>query len=378
MIDFNDSPEEAEFRLRLQEWLRENMPDDPFPEDDDDRARAIAEWTEKLHAGGWSGLSLPAEYGGQGLSPVFDGILSEEIAAAGAPPISDSVYLSHVILAFGDELQRATWIPKMLSGEEPWCQGFSEPEAGSDLAGLRTRATRDGDDWVISGQKTWTTHAQWSRWCLLLARTDADAPRHRGISAFAVPMDSPGVSVSPIRQSTGHEEFAETFFDEVRVPDALMIGDPGQGWALAMRTVTLERGPADTGYAAKHLKMLRSLEEIVTADPARIGDQTVRSSLARSFVDLEILRLRVQDSLASRAAGKEPGPESSTDKLTMIKAEQELAHLALAIVGKEVVLPRDPHWLEDALYSRAVSVYGGTEQIQKEILATRVLGLPRN
>jgi alkylation response protein AidB-like acyl-CoA dehydrogenase len=378
MIDFNDSQQEADFRARLRVWLQANMPADPNPEDDDDRARLVTEWTGKLNSGGWSGVSLPREYGGHGLSPIFDGILSEEIAAAGAPPISDSVYLSHVILAFGDDQQRGEWIPKMLSGEEWWCQGFSEPEAGSDLAGLRAKAVRDGDEWVISGQKTWTTEAQWADWCLLLARTDPEAPRHRGISAFAVRMDSPGVSVSPIKQSTGHEEFAEMFLDEVRVPKELMIGEPGQGWALAMRTVTLERGPADTGYAAKHLKVLKSLEKAVTSDPTRIDNQSIRNQLARSFVDLEILRLRVQHSLGQRASGREPGPESSTDKLIMIEAEQALAHLGLALVGKEIALPRDPHWLEDVLYSRAVSVYGGTEQIQKEILATRVLGLPRS
>lgn len=376
-MDFAESEEEREFRGRLRAWLAEHAPTEPLPHDDDARAAAIAAWQRELHGGGWSGLSIPAEYGGGGRSPIFEGILNEEIAAAGAPPILDSVYLAHVVLAFGDERQRRQWIPRMLSAEDWWCQGFSEPEAGSDLAALRARAVRSGDGWVLSGQKTWTTSAQWASLCLVLARTDPEASPHRGISAFVVPIDSPGVTVRPIPQPTGHAEFSELFLDGVEVPDGAMLGAPGDGWKLAMTTVTLERGPSDSGYAAKHLALLERLEALVRGSAEMAGDQGVLRALARCYVDVEVLRLRVRDSLAERAEGGGAGPESSADKLLMIRAEQALHHLAVEIAGARVTVPVEPGWLDGYLSSRAVSVYGGTEQIQRDIVATRVLGLPR-
>lgn len=376
-MDFSESDEQTRFRQDLRAWLAENAPADPLPHDDDARAAAMIEWQRTLHRGGWSGLSIPAEYGGGGRSPVFDGLLNEEIAAAGAPPILDSVYLSQVVLAFGDERQRASWIPPMLSGEDWWCQGFSEPEAGSDLASLRTRAVKDGDHWVLTGQKAWTTSAQWASLCLVLARTDPDAPPHKGISAFVVPLDSPGLVVRPIEQPTGHAEFSELFLDGVRVPESGMLGAPGDGWRLAMTTVTLERGPSDSGYAAKHLVLLEKLEALARSAADLRDDQGVRRALARAYVDVEVLRLRVHRSLAERAAGATAGPESSADKLLMIRTEQALHHLAIELTAARVAVPEDRDWLDGYLSSRAVSVYGGTEQIQKDILALRVLGLPR-
>lgn len=369
--------DEPEFRRELREWLADNAPREPLPESGDEHGKAVREWQRRLHSGGWSGLSIPADCGGGGRSPLFEGILNEEIAAAGAPPILDSVYLSHIVVAFGSETQRKTWIPRMLSGEEWWCQGFSEPEAGSDLASLRTRAVRDGGDWIISGQKTWTTSGQWADVCLVLARTDLEAPRHKGISAFVVPMDSPGVSVRPIRQPSGHSEFAEVFFEDVRVPDDRMLGRPGDGWKIAMLTVTLERGPADSGYAAKHLALLKRLEEHVRERPEDVADAGVRRALAESYVDIEVLRLRVRDSLAERARKNAVGPESSADKLLMIRTEQRLHHLVLKLLPTRVARLDDANLLSGYLASRAASVYGGTEQIQKDIVANRVLGLPR-
>jgi alkylation response protein AidB-like acyl-CoA dehydrogenase len=369
--------DEHEFREGLRQWLREHASGRSLPHDDEARSTAIVEWQHRLYEGGWAGLSIPEEYGGGGRSPLFEGILNEEIAAAGAPPILDSVYLSHVVLAFGDEEQRRRWIPRMINANDWWCQGFSEPEAGSDLASLRTRALKDGDDWILSGQKTWTTSAQWATHCLLLARTDPDAPRHRGISAFVVPMDSPGLAVRPIRQPTGQSEFAEVFLDGVRVRDSDMLGDLGDGWKLAMATVTLERGPSDSGYAAKHLALLERLEAIVRGDERLESDQAVRRALGRAYVDVEVLRLSVGRSLADRSEGRAAGPESSADKLLMIRTEQALHHLAIEVMGQHVAVPRDPQWLNGYLASRAASVYGGTEQIQKDIVATRVMGLPR-
>jgi alkylation response protein AidB-like acyl-CoA dehydrogenase len=366
-------PDIDDFRTELREWLSANAPA-AHPEDDDARATAQTEWQGQLHEGGWSGLSLPEAYGGRGLTATYDGILNEELGAAGAPPILDSVYLAHVVMVFATEDQRLAWIPRMISGEDRWSQGFSEPGAGSDLAALRATAARDGDEWVINGQKTWTTSGQWATHCLVLARSDREVARHRGISAFVVPMDTPGLSVRPIRQSSGHSEFAEIFFDDVRVSDRSMLGPPGDGWKLAMTTVTLERGPSDSGYAAKHRVLLERLERLAGGG----ADDTVRQALARAFVDLEVLRIRVQKSLEARAGGHEAGPESSVDKLLMISAEQNLHHLALRIAGARAVVPQDHSWLDGYLHSRAVSIYGGTEQVQRTIIAQRVLGLPRD
>lgn len=376
-MDFTESEEELRFRRDLRKWLAENAPAEPLPQEDDARAAAILEWQRRLHAGGWSGLSIPVEYGGHGRSPVFEGVLNEEIAAAGAPPILDSVYLAHVVLAFGDEGQRRKWIPRMLSAEDWWCQGFSEPEAGSDLAALRTRAVREGTGWIISGQKTWTTSGQWATLCLVLARTDPLTSPHKGISAFVVPLDSPGVSVRPIPQPTGRAEFSEIFLDGVKVPDGARLGEIGGGWKLAMTTVTLERGPSESGYAAKHLALLERLEAFVRDSETMVCDQGVLRSLARCYVDVEVLRLRIRDSLSERAAGRAAGPESSADKLLMIRVEQALHRLAVEIAGARVTVPEEPEWLDGYLSSRAASVYGGTEEIQKDIVATRVLGLPR-
>lgn len=373
-MDFADTMEERGFRERLRTWLAEHAPERGLPHGDDAHAGAVIRWQRKLHEAGWSGLSVPREYGGGGFPPTFEGILSEELGAAGAPPILDSVYLSHVVLAFGTEEQKRRWVPRMVSGEDWWCQGFSEPGAGSDLAALATTAVREGDDWVISGQKTWTTSGQWATHCLLLARTDREVPRHEGITAFVVPMDSKGLLRRPIRQSSGRSEFSELFLDEVRVPDAARLGALGGGWSLAMATVTLERGPADNGYAAKHRALLERLEAAAVREGRGEAD---RLALARAYVDVEVLRIRIQMSLGDRAADGQVGPESSADKLLMIQAEQGLHHLALHLAGSRAALPLEPDWLDGYLFSRAAGVYGGTEQIQRTILAQRVLGLPR-
>jgi alkylation response protein AidB-like acyl-CoA dehydrogenase len=373
-MDFGDSPGEAEFRQELRAWLKHNVPSQPLPDDDNARAEAEIRWHRALYQGGWVGASLPTEYGGQGRPATFDAILSEELGAAGAPPILDSVYLSQVVLAFGDQQQRQHWIPRMLSGEDWWCQGFSEPGAGSDLAALATTATVDGQHWVINGQKTWTTKAQWATHCLLLARSDRDVPRHKGITAFVIPMNTPGLTSRPIVQSTGHSEFSEVFLDDVRVGDSARLGACGDGWRLAMTTVTLERGPSDNGYAAKHRALLERLEQRVKGGSY---SEAERRALARSYVDVEVLRIQIQQSLAQRVAEGGAGPASSADKLLMIRAEQALHHLALHLASNQIVMPDEREWLDEYLYSRAVSVYGGTEQVQRTIIAQRVLGLPR-
>jgi alkylation response protein AidB-like acyl-CoA dehydrogenase len=373
-VNFDDSPEEASFRAELRAWLAGNAPSGPRPDTDDERFAELTRWHKALHAGGWMGLSWPVEHGGRGLSQTFEAIFNDEVGAAGAPDPPHIGFLGRAILQYGTDEQRGRFLPGLLSGDEVWCQGFSEPNAGSDLASLRTRATLDGDHYVVSGQKVWTSDAQYADWCLFLARTDADAPKHKGISAFVVRMDTPGITVRPLVQITGSREFCEVFYDDVVVPADQLVGQPGQGWSLAMTTVAFERGPADIGFTSRYRRSLKRLEDAARAGELR-DDPALRVQLARAYVDVEVLRLHVLRSLSSRTG--DPGPEGSIDKLLMTRTEQRLAHTAMDLLGAAPHLDREDEWLHTYLFSRGQSIMGGTEQVQKNIVAQRVLGLPR-
>ena len=267
------------------------------------------------------------------------------------------------------------FLPGLINGRERWCQGFSEPDAGSDLASLRTRAVRDGDEFVIDGHKVWTSYSDVADWCLLLARTDADVPKHKGLSAFAVPMDQAGVEQRPLEMINGvTREFGQVLFDGARVPAENMIGEPGEGWALAMTIVSHEREPAELGYVARYSKSVKQLESMVRADPDRFGAEEVLA-VTRAYVESEMLRLHVRRRLSERLDGLTHGPEGSIDKLLMTTVEQAVGHAALAVAGADAVVDGDDTWLKVYLYSRAQSVMGGTAQIQKNIIATRILGL---
>ena len=259
-MDFGDSPAEAGFRLRLRRWLTDNDPGLPASSTDDAYWAGQAAWHQALYDGGFFGLSWPVEIGGGGLPSVYDVILDEELADAGAPPWPGLGYLVQGLLRHGSaEIQRR-FLPGLVNGRERWCQGFSEPEAGSDLAALRTRAEGDGDEYVLHGHKVWTSYSDDATWCLTLARTDPDAPRHKGISAFVVAMDQPGVERRPLRMINGvTKEFGEVVFDGARVPAAAMVGGPGEGWALAMTVVGHEREPGELGYVARYRKAVKEL-----------------------------------------------------------------------------------------------------------------------
>jgi len=373
-MDFADAPEEAEFRQRLRAWVAENDPGLPPSSTDDAYWAGQAAWHQSLYDAGFFGLSWPEAVGGQGRPSVYDAIVDEELAAAGAPPRPGLGYLVHGILEHGDDDIQRRFLPGLVSGRERWCQGFSEPDAGSDLASLRTRADRDGDDYVITGHKVWTSYSDDADWCIVLARTDHEVAKHKGISAFAIAMDQPGIEQRPLKMINGiTKEFGEVLFDGARVPAANMVGAPGEGWALAMTIVSHEREPGELGYVARYRKLVKELTARVRDEPARFGDEP-RRDLAWAIVEADMLRHHVARRLSDRLDGITHGPEGSVDKLLMTWTEQSVGHAALAVGG--TAPGSDPTWLAVYLYSRAQSVMGGTSQIQRNLVATRILGLP--
>jgi alkylation response protein AidB-like acyl-CoA dehydrogenase len=384
---------EAESRIaeEVRSFLASSMPElASEPADFDERIAWLREWQRELHEVALVNVSWPREYGGRGATLGEQMVVEEELALAGAPELIGVVGLGVVgpsILAHGTDVQKQRWLPKILSGEEIWCQGFSEPGAGSDLAALRTAARDRGDHWVVSGQKTWTSWAQHARWCAVLARTDPEAAPHRGISYLVADMKSPGVDVRPLVQLTGDAEFSEVYFDEVAIPKERIIGEPNGGWGIAMHTLSHERGPAVAARAVK----LRVLFDRLLSDAGRlerngrpiIEDEQVRLTLARTRVQLEVLRCQSARTVGRMVATGKPGLETSIDKLQLTRAEQLLGDAALAVLGPGAPYaePGGPdegrHWQGVYLYGRAASIYGGTSQVQKNIIAERILGLPR-
>lgn len=372
-MDFGDSPAEAAFRSQLREWLEDNNPGLPASSTSDDYWAGQAAWHQSLYDAGFFGLSWPEEIGGRGLPTVYEVIVDDELAAAGAPPRPSLGYLVQGILRHGDGDVRRRMLPGIVNGRDRWCQGFSEPEAGSDLASLRTVAVRDGDDYLITGHKVWTSYSDAADWCLALARTDPDVPKHKGLSAFRVSMRQPGVVQKPLRMINGiTREFGEVIFDGARTPAADMIGEPGEGWRLAMTVVSHEREPAELGYVARYRKVVKELAALVRQSPGGCGPEQ-RRDLAWAMVESEMLRQHVCRRLSERLDGISAGAEGSVDKLLMTQVEQAVGHAALAVAG---VGSAEDTWLKLYLYSRAQSVMGGTSQIQRNLVATRLLGLP--
>ena len=385
-MDFTDTPEEHAFRAELRRWIDSQRPIPPIPDDDEGRIAYLSALQSRMHAAGLSALSFPVEYGGRGFPPEYEAILLDEMGSVGLPSAWHYGYVARVILLYGNEEQKRRFLPPAFSGEERWCQGFSEPGAGSDLGALTTHAHLDGESYVVNGQKVWTTEAKWADWCLLLVRTDPEAPTHQAMSCFIVPIDAPGLTVRPFRQITGAMEFAELFFDDVRVPVSARVGEAGEGWRIAMSTVSFERGPGDVGYIADLRRTIGRLTDVVRAagrgggpegGPAPAGTREMALRLAQSMVDVEVLRVHVLRSLSRRTAGLATEVDASVDKLLMVRTEQALGHAELDLHGAGVLTGEEPEALHDYLWSRAASVYGGSEQIQRTIVATRLLGLPR-
>ena len=372
VLDFGDPADLAQLRAEFRAWLA----DHPLPERRPDEPEPVYlhRWHRQLHSGGWVGLDVPARYGGRGLTALHQVAISDELGACDAPGVPRIGYLAQALLSFASEEQRQRLLPRMLAAEDVWCQGFSEPGAGSDLAGMSTFAERHGDHYVVGGQKLWTSYAQYSNLCLLLARTDRSGPSHASISAFILPLDRAGVTVRPLRAANGDDEFCELFLDDVRISEAERIGVEGVGWALAMTTVSYERNALDTGHISKYGLLLERLRRSAQERGGDLPDG-LRSEIGQCVVDYEVLVAHARRRIAERLGGQAAGPESSIDKLLMTRTEQRLYETALKVFPAEL-LRENGELFGDYLYSRAASVYGGTSQIQRNIIAKRVLRLP--
>ncbi|MET9525718.1 acyl-CoA dehydrogenase family protein [Streptomyces coeruleorubidus] len=375
-MDLSDTPEEEEFRARLREWLAKTLPGlpaEPSPDDWPGRRSYDLGWQRRLYDAGYADVHWDA-------SPAIRLVFLEETEKAGAPYVgANFVGLLHAgptIAAEGTDGQRARWLPPILRGEEVWCQGFSEPDAGSDLAALRTRAWRDGDDYVVTGSKIWTSHAEVADWCELLVRTDPDAPRHRGITWLAMPMDAPGITVRPLRTLAGSAEFAEVFLDEVRVPAENRVGDENDGWRVTMVTLSFERGTAFAGEVVACRRVLGELA-VEARGNGRWDDPALRRRLGRLNAEFRALwRLTQWNVSAAQASGGVPGVGGSVFKLRYSHARQELYDAAAEVLGAGC-LDLDRPWTLDRLSSLSYTIAAGTSQIQHSIIAERILGLPK-
>jgi alkylation response protein AidB-like acyl-CoA dehydrogenase len=395
-MDLSPSPFEAAFQQEIEAWLQSNLSND-FKQSavrslpDDEQLEKRKAWERKLGESGWLGVSWPKDFGGRGASPMEHVIYLEALFKAGAPDPLNTLGLNLVgptLIEIGTDEQKHAHLGSMLRGEVVWCQGFSEPNAGSDLAGLQTRADRDGDEWVVSGQKIWSSGAQYSDWCALLARTDQDAPKHKGISFFLVDMKSPGIDVRPIRQISGDAEFNEIYFDNVRVPHENVLGEVNGGWLVANRLLAYERGVITMEMIAGYQRLWEELRDFARATE-RAGmklaaDPLVRERLARSYVDIQLFRLANLRLLTRYMRGDPPGAETSFMKLLWVDTEQRLNDLAMSLAGPDglrapdaVGAPAGGDWIRQYFMSRAASIYGGTQDIQRNIIAERVYGLPR-
>ncbi|MEU8269325.1 acyl-CoA dehydrogenase family protein [Sphaerisporangium sp. NPDC049002] len=379
------------FREEVRSWLEENLTGEfagarglggPGREHEGHELRMA--WERHLGAARWTCLGWPEEYGGRDAPLDQQVIFHEEYARANAPARVGHIgegLIGPTILDFGTEEQKRRFLPPIQSGQELWCQGYSEPDAGSDLAGVRTRATLEGGEWVITGQKVWTSLAHVAGWCFVLARTEPGSRRHRGLSYLLVPMDQPGVEVRPIVQMTGTSEFSEVFFDGARTAAADILGAPGEGWRVAMATLGYERGASTLG---QQIGFRRELDTVIeTAERTGAAeDPVLRDRLVRSWLELEIMRFNALRTMTSLSAG-EPGPEVSIAKLYWSEWHRRLGELAQAVQGREgLVAGGEPYDLNDLqrlyLFSRADTIYAGSSEIQRDIIAERTLGLPKD
>jgi alkylation response protein AidB-like acyl-CoA dehydrogenase len=376
-VDLTFSENELAFRDEFRTWLVDNDPG-PSPKDEDEAYAFRRDWQRKLYDGGWAAVHWPREYGGRDATLVEAAIFNEELARARAPFPANVLGLllaGPTIMTWGDEEQKNRYLTPIMSGEEIWCQGFSEPEAGSDLAALKTRAVKEGDEWVVTGQKVWTSGAQYSKWCMLVARTDGDVPKHKGLTYFILDMEQPGVQVLPLRQITGEAEFNELFIEEARIPDANVLGGVGNGWKVALTTLMNERAGLAFGLQVGLKVKLDQLTEEAAAR-GLLDDPIVADKLGELHIKCEILRLTAYRGLTATMKYGQPGPEGSLTKLMWSSTNQQLMQAATDILGPDALL-RDNAWSYELLRSRGNTIEGGTTEILKNIVAERVMGLPR-
>lgn len=385
-MDFQLSPEEADFRARLRGWLEATLPlRDRPPRDAAERVALSRQWQRKLFEGGWAGVSWPLTYGGMGADTIHQLIFNEECTRAGAPDsLNLSVALGLVgptLIHCGTEAQRERFLPRILCADHIWCQGFSEPNAGSDLAAVNMRGDVRAGGIVVNGQKIWTSFAQHSDWCILVVRSNQNLARHKGLTFLLVDMKSVGITIRPLVEITGEAWFNEVFFDDVLVPLDNVVGEIDRGWDVVMTTLMHERGGA-----APHARLRQEQRrlEALACDRGRSSDPTVRQCLAQLATEVKIAELTAYRNASAIVRTGQPGPEGSMLKLLWSELEQRIMDAAFAVLGESAVLlggdPRaeaDGVWAHDLLWTRAASIYAGTSEIQRNIIAQRVLGLPR-
>jgi alkylation response protein AidB-like acyl-CoA dehydrogenase len=393
-MDFNYTPEEEQFRQEIRSWLEKNLPDDLREGRDeeltqDERWERHKAWHKKLYEGGWVGIWWPQEYGGRGATLIEQAIFGDEMGRLGAPfgvNMNGISLLGPTLMHWGTEEQKKRFLPKILPAEEIWCQGYSEPGSGSDLASLQTRAVEDGDDFVVNGQKVWTSQAQYADYCFLLVRTNPDAPKHQGISYLLVDMHSPGITVRPLVQITGDAEFNEVFFEDVRVPKKNILGEKDRGWMVSTTTLMYER--VATGSYFRFEKTLSQLFDLarrleLNGQPA-MANTSVRQKLAQFAIEAEAIKYNNLRGLTRRLKGQPPGPEGSLSKIVTTELNLRIANFAMELLGPYATLEKgspfavhQARWSHRALGARAGTIAAGTNEIQREIIGERVLGLPK-
>jgi alkylation response protein AidB-like acyl-CoA dehydrogenase len=396
-MDLNYTESERQFRDELRDWLETNAPRDwtgrkAAGTSMQEHFEYLRAWQRRVYEGGWAGISWPREYGGRGAGLIEQVIFNEEMARASAPPLANVLGLGLVgptLIAHGTEAQKNRFLTKILSAEEIWCQGFSEPNAGSDLANLATEARRDGDEFVVNGQKVWTSYGWAADWCELVVRTDPSASKHKGLTVLLVDMHSPGVEVRPLRQMTGESEFNEVFFHDARVPIANVVGAVNDGWNVALGTLMHERATLGAGF---HIVYKRQFERLVdqahTIDrngaPAS-QDPVLRQKMAQIYAEIEIMRLNQMRTISRIQQGGVPGPEGSIQKLLWSELNQRFQQVAQEVLGAYGQLEEgsefaidDGQWVYSYLRSRGNTIEAGTSEIQRNIIGHFVLGLPRS
>jgi len=383
-MDFDFTPEEEAFRAEVRKFIEENKPGAYDPE-------GVAEWQRKVREKRWVGFSWPREVGGGGGSVAEQVILKAEMAKAKAPPLGACfmglAWVGPSLIEYGTEEQKQKFIPEILDGKVQWCTGYSEPDSGSDLASLKCKAVREGDTYVVNGQKIWTSIAMWSQWIILLVRTSGDATKHEGITCLLVPMDSPGITVRPIQNMSGGAMFAEVFFDDVRVPAENRLGEEGQGWKVTVSALAHERSSiAEVTGLQRHLEAIKELARSCRKNGrASSEDPGIRRRIAQADTRIEAMRLNGMRYLTKQLRGEKLSSETSVNKLHRANLEIGLGELALEIEGSAGplaagadVVPENGKWQHMALSWPEVVIGGGTPNIQKNIIAERILGLPKD
>ncbi|MGE0681108.1 MAG: acyl-CoA dehydrogenase family protein [Candidatus Binatia bacterium] len=390
-MDFDYTPQEEAFRQELRAWLEANLLEGYHPAtflhlDQDARFTIQLNWQKQLHRAGWVGVHWPRAYGGRGATVMEQTIYRQEMVRAQMPEVANFMGIriaGPTLIHWGTEEQKKRYIPTILNGEEIWCQGYSEPGAGSDIASLQTRAVEEGDGFVINGQKVWTSYAQYARFCLLLARTDPTVPKHKGISCLVVDMQTPGITVRPLRQINGDAEFNEVFFENVHVPKANLIGEKDQGWQVAMTTLMFERVTFDV-LSPVEAVMQQLIDAVKPGATAASVDSAVRQQVAHFYTELQAIKYSSLRQLTRQLRGDPPGPESSLVKLAASELNLRVVQFATALLGPlgQVMSQRDfgidgGYWTHCALSTHLFTIAGGTSEIQRNILGERVLGLPK-